>query len=363
MNEPAPSSRCTQCGTVLAAGTRFCESCGTPVVASAPSVPSEARHTSPAWTILIALVVAATGFVAISQREHLLGLFQKRDAPPVATTPAAATNDDAVETIEDNEEASSWLKKQPWLVELRQKMPRGVGVFVHAEPYDAGGWSEVDVRETHSADSGFEPNVSPMIGLFRISKPPQRIEWLEPVSGEFVPLKDFLQHWGLKSGGTAKTPQNTKSSASGVVGGDFESPASVGKDNVNAVIVADPTAKGNHVARIIGPDEMSLDLPLPLPTGTPETTIALRVLLPTSTKLIRFDDGRTPEGIRLRVRLVNDIGNSIIRDAIVRPIDQWREMEFSFYDLPKKVVSVSVEAIWMEGPVYFDDVKLIPTKP
>ena len=89
----------------------------------------------------------------------------------------------------------------------------------------------------------------------------------------------------------------------------------------------------------------------------------LRLLHPLSSKLIPFDDGRTPEGIRLRVRLVNDIGNSAIRDAVVRPIGQWRELEFAFYDLPKKVVSVSVEAIWMEGPVYFDDVKLVPTKP
>ena len=127
--------------------------------------------------------------------------------------------------------------------------------------------------------------------------------------------------------------------AGGIQGGDFESAVPGGPNSDNAVIVADPMQKGNHVACITGPDEMSFDLPLSLPAGTEEATISLRLLHPMSSKLIRFEDGRTPEGIRLRVRLVNDIGNSAIRDAVVRPIGQWRELEFAFYDLPKKVVS------------------------
>jgi hypothetical protein len=269
-----------------------------------------------------------------------------------------------VKAAEDLADATLWLQKQPWLLELRKSMPRGVGMTMHAEPYDAEGWSEVALRETHSEDSGYDPNVNPMIGLFRISRTDQRIEWMEPVSGEYVPVEQFLTHRGLTSGAVAQVPASKNNSAQAAIqGGDFESTATSGPNSDTAVIVADPTRKGNHIACITGPDEMSFDLPLRLPPGTPEATISLRLLHPMSTKLIRFDDGHVPEGIRLRVRLVNDIGNSIIRDAIVRPTGQWREMEFAFYDLPQKVVSVSVEAIWMEGPVYFDDVKLIPTQP
>ena len=314
--------------------------------------------------ILAGVLAAAMGFTGFTQRHRLMSFFKpaEKAVATAAITPTAAT-DPAVKAAEDLADATLWLQKQPWLLELRKSMPRGVGMTMHAEPYDAEGWSEVALRETHSATSGYDPNVSPMIGLFRVSRKDQRIEWLEPVSGEFVPLQQFLEHRGLKAGAAVQLPKSGKSNAAGVLGGDFESTVSVGENNDNAVIVADPTRKGNHVARITGPDEMSFDLPLKLAPGTPDATISLRLLHPLSTRLIRFDDSRAPEGIRLRVRLVNDIGNSIIRDAIVRPTGQWREMEFAFYDLPQKVVSVSVEAIWMEGPVYFDDVKLIPAKP
>lgn len=382
MNPPSSQNYCAKCGAALTEGVRFCEQCGNPVAVSPPAtppvspLPAKTTGNSPLLLIVVALVAGALGFAGYSQRERLLGWLKRNPSPvtakPVSSPPATTPQTPPVSAVPVNPEVAAaqdlaemilWFQKLPWLIELRKSMPRGVGITMHAEPYDAEGWSEMSVRETHSKDSGFEPNVSPMVGLFRVSRADRRIEWMEPVSGEFVPLETFLKDRGLSSGGTVITPPPPKSSAGGVLGGDFESPVSAGKNNTDAVIVADPTGKGNHVARIIGPDEMSFDLPLKLSAGTQEATIALRLLLPENTKLIRFDDGKSPEGIRLRVRLVNDIGNSIIRDAVVRPIGQWREMEFSFYDLPEKVVSVSVEAIWMTGPVYFDDVKLIPTKP
>ncbi len=107
-----------------------------------------------------------------------------------------------------------------------------------------------------------------------------------------------------------------------------------------------------------GPEEMGFALPWPLPAGTSKATVSLRLLHPPRTKLMRFDDGQEPEGIRLRVRLINAAGNSAIRDAIVRPTGLWRNMEFAFYDLPSGVEAVGIKAIWMEGPVYADDVKV-----
>jgi hypothetical protein len=373
MSTPTNQTCCAKCGAALAEGVRFCEQCGNAV--TAPPPPAVSTPVPPAkaaggmlWLSIIAAIVAgALGFAGYSQRERLTGWFRPDPKPASPSGAATAPITPAVPTTPavpaDLVEMTSWFQKQPWIIELRQSMPRGVGMMLSAEPYDAEGWSELSVRETHSADSGYEPDVSPMIGLFRVSRADRRIEWLEPVSGDFVPLEVFLKDHGLQSGGAAKVAAATKISAGGIQGGDFESAVPGGPNSDNAVIVADPMQKGNHVACITGPDEMSFDLPLSLPAGTEEATISLRLLHPMGSKLIRFEDGRTPEGIRLRVRLVNDIGNSAIRDAVVRPIGQWRELEFAFYDLPKKVVSLSVEAIWMEGPVYFDDVKLIPTKP
>jgi predicted nucleic acid-binding Zn ribbon protein len=378
MSTPTNPKHCPNCGAALAEGVRFCEQCGHAVtateqpVANAVMPPAKAGGGMLWLTIVAAIVVGALGVAGYTQRERLLGRLKPDNTaePTISTNPAvavpaapAAPVDPDAAAARVTVEISEWFLKLPWVVELRSAMPHGVGMMMTAEPYDDDGWSEVSLRETHSADSGFEPNVSPMIGLFRVSHD-RRIEWMDPVSGDFQPLQTFLKDHGLKSGATVKAaPTGSSSSADGIIGGDFESAVPGGPNSDNAVIVDDPTQKGNHVARITGPDEMSFDLPFKLQPGTADATIALRMLHPMSSKLIAFDDGRMPEGIRLRVRLVNDIGNSAIRDAVVRPTGQWRELEFAFYDLPKKVVSVSVEAIWMQGPVYFDDVKLAPAKP
>jgi hypothetical protein len=36
------------------------------------------------------------------------------------------------------------------------------------------------------------------LGLFRVSRKDKRIEWMEPVSGEYEPLDGFLRKRGLK---------------------------------------------------------------------------------------------------------------------------------------------------------------------
>lgn len=281
---------------------------------------------------------------------------QVADAPPVTTQ--SKPQDPEVEAAQDLAEMILWLGKQPWVIALKRSMPKGVTVSAHADLYDAEGWSDVQFREHHAPDSGFDPDVSPSLGIFRISRKDRTVQWLEPVSGEYVPLSEFIEFHGLKL--KADTPATTgKTTVTGISGGDFERMPPAVPNHDEAVIVSDPANPGNQVARIIGPDEMSFALPLQLPPGSEEATISLRLLHPEGTKLIRFEDGTVPEGIRLRVRLINDIGNSVIRDTVVRPTGTWRKLEFTFYDPPSKVVAVSVEAIWMEGPVYVDDLRLV----
>jgi hypothetical protein len=254
-----------------------------------------------------------------------------------------------------------WWRQQPWLKALAQSMPPGVTISSDAEPFDVEGWSDVVVREHHAPDSGFDPEVSPAIGHFRISRVGRKVQWMDPVAGEYQPLAKYLAQ--LEAAPPDATPPGpppaSPPTALSVTSGDFETPPPEIPDRDGAVIVADPLNPANHAARIVGPDEMSFTLPVTAPPGLGEMTVLLRLLFPATTKIIRFEDGRTPEGIRLRVRLLNELGNSVIRDAVVRPSDQWRDFEFNFYEPPKRVVQVSVEAIWMEGPVYVDDVKLV----
>jgi hypothetical protein len=281
-------------------------------------------------------------------------------APPFAANPPAAPE---IAAAQDLAEMVLWWDNEPWVKALKKSMPPGVTISMHAEPYDADGWSDVEMREHHALNSGFDPNVSPIVGLFRVSRIGRKIEWMEPVSGDYQPLDGFLKSRGLSVAGNMPAPSESTDAAAGplrITAGDFETQPPEIPNRDAAVVVPDPTNKKNHVARIIGPDEMSFTLPISIPKGTRQLTVSLRLLHPEGTKLIRFEDGKTPDGIRLRVRLLNEIGNSAIRDAVVRPTGQWREMEFTFHDLMKNVVQVSVEAIWMEGPVYVDDVKIVP---
>lgn len=276
--------------------------------------------------------------------------------PQATPSPEVAAAGDLAEMV-------LWWETQSWVRALKKSMPRGVTISMQAKPYDADGWSEVELREDHAPHSGFDPHVSPIVGFFRVSRAGRKIEWMEPVSGEYERLDGFLKLRGLDvAKGTISMQPGTRPAAvaPAISAGDFESnpPAIPNRDA--AVVVKDPTDTKNHVARITGPDEMGFTLPISVPSGTKELTIALRLLHPESTKLLRFEDGKAPEGIRLRVRLLNELGNSAIRDVVVRPTGQWREIEATFYDLPKTLVQVSVEAIWMEGPVYVDDVKIVP---
>lgn len=105
--------------------------------------------------------------------------------------------DSEARAAQDLAEMVLWFNRQDWVVALRKSMPRGVTVSMDAKPYDAEGWSEVELRENHAPGSGFDPDVSPIVGFFRVSRQDRRIEWMEPISGEYQPLKGFLKARGL----------------------------------------------------------------------------------------------------------------------------------------------------------------------
>ncbi|MCB1226752.1 MAG: zinc ribbon domain-containing protein [Verrucomicrobiales bacterium] len=418
----ALQSFCENCGARLQPGARFCEECGVPVGAASPPPvsrpvspeppplpiqaapaarpPSQAPSAGLPMRLLASLLLIAMVAVAWWQRERVsqwmsAGKSDATSMPPVSTSPVepppvetpmpdvppAATptgldqplvtpapttaspgTDPAIAAAQDLADMIVWFQKEPWVRALAASMPPGVTVFLDAEPYDEEGWSSVTLRENHAPDSGFDPDVSPSIGMFRVARADRRIEWFDPVSGEYLGLAEFLQSRGLAGTDAGAPPMSSPGSSSGngtrgIVGGDFETAVPPIPQRDMAVIVADPMNPGNQVARITGPDEMSFTLPVELPEGTPEVAVTLKLLHPESTRLIPFPDSPGPEGIRLRVRLLNELGNSVIRDAIVRPTGMWRDLEFVFYDLPSKVVQLSVEAIWMEGPIYVDEVR------
>ena len=51
----------------------------------------------------------------------------------------------------------------------------------------------VPTRSVHAPDSGLDPNVSPLVGLFRVNGDRTKLEHLNRVSGEFETMEEFLR--------------------------------------------------------------------------------------------------------------------------------------------------------------------------
>lgn len=91
-----------------------------------------------------------------------------------------------------------WLVTQDWFARLRRSLPDGVRAGFHffvEDPEDGFHW--VEIREVRTPESGYDPNVSPMIGIFRISGDLRRIEYLDAVTGELTGIADFLESRGI----------------------------------------------------------------------------------------------------------------------------------------------------------------------
>lgn len=177
----------------------------------------------------------------------------------------------------------------------------------------------------------------------------------EPSLGGYEPLEGFFRQRREQAGSKTSGQGETAPVPAGeltVAAGSFESTPPAFPDRDAPVTVADPTNPKNHVARIAGSDEMGFILPVSVPAGTALLVVSLGLLHPPETKLVPYPDGRMPEGIRLQARPMNELGTSAIYAAIVSPTGQWRCLKFTFHDPPRKV-----KAIWMEGPVFVDDVR------
>jgi len=243
--------------------------------------------------------------------------------------------------------AEAWIAKQGWIKKLAAKMPKGVTISVFAKKDGkSSGWMIVEIREIHGKTSRFDPKVSPKIGTFKVSTDTTKILYYDVVRDDYVPLEGFLRLYGISSDKAGKNGVRPP------VPGSFETPA---KSGPNApTIQADPLLSGNGVA-VLRPDT-GFVIPSSLPQGTRSATVSLRVLVPANTRITQLDGNPSPGGVRLRVRVYDQNGNSAIQDAIVVPSGVWKSLDYPFSELPPRIVEIGVEAIWNEGPIYVDDV-------
>jgi hypothetical protein len=106
-----------------------------------------------------------------------------------------------------------WVERQVWFANLAASMPGGVNLIISPgiEEQEAG-WESFSLRESHSEGSGFDPSVSPLVGIFRVSKDRGMIEWMEPVAGEWESLSAFFRS---RSSGVAPASSGKPDSMSG----------------------------------------------------------------------------------------------------------------------------------------------------
>lgn len=228
-----PPRFCEQCGTQLAPGARFCETCGTPVESEViqPAIPPSQ---SPARTRVLLrryrVPLAAAVAIVLIGLSVVTGwwIMRKPPQPEVAAQSAESdvmtegsnfipkateTSDEppspqsentpaAVPTTRFNERGFiEWVAKQDWFIALQKSMPEGVRVNFHVfeGEGDDSGWDMVELREYHSPDSGFDPDVSPMIGIFRISKDRTITEAMDMVDAGWISADAFMSGRSLGS--------------------------------------------------------------------------------------------------------------------------------------------------------------------
>jgi len=243
MNATNQRQFCEHCGSPIEVGARFCEGCGNPIGVP-PAVATQSRVVTKAtqggkvaggsrhWGLIIGglfgglVLMGGVGWWLV--RNTTPAPPQTMDRPLVipdpgsdmnipptpggerATTSAvAATESQSVADTGslalapqekpglDEQALTNWLIQQDWFTALRNSLPSGVRanfmVFEAGEP----GWEMIEVREFRSFDSGFDPDVSPMIGLFRVSKDRRTTQWQDAVTGEWDSTAAFLTSRGI----------------------------------------------------------------------------------------------------------------------------------------------------------------------
>jgi hypothetical protein len=110
---------------------------------------------------------------------------------------------------------TGWLMLQPWFKSLEKSMPSGVTLSIEEQDTEDPQWKILHVREIHSPESAYDPNVSPTVGFFKVSADRKTTLWLERVSDEWKPVSAFLKSRNIADGRpapkvTASTEGSTK---------------------------------------------------------------------------------------------------------------------------------------------------------
>ncbi|MAS94959.1 MAG: hypothetical protein CMO55_17315 [Verrucomicrobiales bacterium] len=103
----------------------------------------------------------------------------------------AEPNDAELEAI------TEWFHEQSWMIALCSDLPKGISISAQTFRDEEPDWYLVEVREFHTAESGYDPNVSPMVGMFRVSEDRSKILYMDVVAGEFVSVRKFIEDRNL----------------------------------------------------------------------------------------------------------------------------------------------------------------------
>ncbi len=263
---------------------------------------------------------------------------------------------------QDSSDLQAWFEQLPWVTSLREKLPPGGKLDTAIGPYSEGGWAPVEMRERQNAQA----DAGQLVGRFRVSRQGRVIEWLDPVAGSYQPLEAYLHQSSPPATKPAPAvaevtpppPPAPKENAAPSDTCDFETTPVAASEGTAPHVIADPTNPANHVAEITGPAASVFVVPVKAPDAASTLKVSLRLLRPSTTTLQPLEDGRTPQGLRLRVRLLDDAGHSVMRDTIVHSEAQWQEQELVFYNAPPSVTTLRVEVLWVKGSVYIDDIRL-----
>lgn len=119
--------------------------------------------------------------------------FQLGGAGPGALPPAGP----GIGTTMPRDEALEvWIVHQRWFMKLSDSMPPGVTLAVETDVDDPA-WIGLTIREVHSADSGFDPNVAPVVGHFRVSADRESIHWFDTVNATWSTMTAFFKSRSL----------------------------------------------------------------------------------------------------------------------------------------------------------------------
>lgn len=113
-----------------------------------------------------------------------------------------------LEPVAKEQALSAWLETQPWFLRLNKSMPTGVTLSIAIHESEDPRWSMIAIREVHSLDSSFDPNVSPTVGIFRVSTDRQTTEWLDPVVNDWDSTQAFLLSREIGAGAPAPAAPN-----------------------------------------------------------------------------------------------------------------------------------------------------------